>query len=264
MVNSRRVARELALKVLFQVDVGKQPLAEVLEGALDQVRATVDGPIHQVVQEANTALRHLARQRSEDLSTQSTRQIRHVAQSVSDELGKLAEEAEALVRRATDNPTPDTAEQAESELRQAAQNARAAVERLASRDSLFPEALAEIGGLAAKKTHQIEAAFLKHLRNAAQMAAFLLQLVHGATDHQKAIDQRLATLSTGWALDRQAAVDRNIMRLAAYEMLYVPDIPTGASINEAVELAKKYSTTESGRFVNGVLGALAVQVEEKG
>src|SRR5262249_40542749 len=63
--------------------------------------------------------------------------------------------------------------------------------------------------------------------------------------------------SSGWRLERQVAVDRNIMRIAAFEMLHIPGIPTGASINEAVELAKKFSTTESGRFVNGVLGALA-------
>jgi transcription antitermination protein NusB len=263
MLNTRRVARELALKVLFQVDVGKQPLGEVLEGALDQVRATVNGPIHQVVQEAQTAVRQLEKQRTEELSAQSTRQIRQAAQGSMTELRSLAEEAAALVRQVTEDPTPERAEQVEQGIHQAAEKARAGLDRLAARDSLYPEVLAEITGLAAKKTHQIETAFHKHLRNAAQTAAFLLQLVHGATQHKQSIDQRLATLSTGWSLDRQAAVDRNIMRVAAYEMLHVPDIPAGASINEAVELAKKYSTTESGRFVNGVLGALATQIEEK-
>jgi N utilization substance protein B len=73
------------------------------------------------------------------------------------------------------------------------------------------------------------------------------------------IDARLEALAGGWRLDRQVAVDRNILRLAALEMLYVSEIPISASINEAVELAKKFSTAESGRFVNGVLGALAAQ-----
>ena len=89
--------------------------------------------------------------------------------------------------------------------------------------------------------------------------AFAEELVRGARAHQDAIDARLAALSADWALDRQAAVDRNILRLSAYELLYRPDSPVAAVVNEAVELAKKYSTAESGRFVNGVLGALARQ-----
>jgi N utilization substance protein B len=86
---------------------------------------------------------------------------------------------------------------------------------------------------------------------------FSEDLVKGALAHQAEIDGRLTVLATDWALDRQAAVDRNILRLAAYEMLFRPDSPVAAVVNEAVELAKKYSTAESGRFVNGVLGGLA-------
>ena len=85
------------------------------------------------------------------------------------------------------------------------------------------------------------------------------ELVRGTLAHRDRIDARVAALATDWALDRQAAVDRNILRLASYEMLYRPDSPVAAVVNEAVELAKKYSTAESGRFVNGVLGALARQ-----
>jgi len=86
---------------------------------------------------------------------------------------------------------------------------------------------------------------------------FAEELVRGALEHQDEIDGRLTELATDWGLDRQAAVDRNILRLSAYEILYRPDSPVAAVVNEAVELAKKYSTAESGRFVNGVLGALA-------
>ncbi len=68
---------------------------------------------------------------------------------------------------------------------------------------------------------------------------------------------RLANAATTWRLDRQAAVDRNILRLGAFELLYMGEMPVAVTINEAVELAKKFSTAESGRFVNGVLGALA-------
>ena len=83
------------------------------------------------------------------------------------------------------------------------------------------------------------------------------ELVRGTLEHRGLIDARVAALATDWTLDRQAAVDRNILRLASYELLYRPDSPVAAVVNEAVELAKKYSTAESGRFVNGVLGALA-------
>ena len=89
--------------------------------------------------------------------------------------------------------------------------------------------------------------------------AFAEEAVRGAWSRRDVIDARLSALATDWAMDRQAAVDRNILRLSAYELLYMPESPVAAVVNEAVELAKKYSTAESGRFVNGVLGALARQ-----
>ncbi len=85
------------------------------------------------------------------------------------------------------------------------------------------------------------------------------ELVRGTLSHLAELDGRLSALTTDWASDRQATVDRNLLRLAAFELLYRPDAPVAAVVNEAVELAKKYSTAESGRFVNGVLGALARQ-----
>jgi len=88
---------------------------------------------------------------------------------------------------------------------------------------------------------------------------FAEELVRETLAHQAVIDAKIVALSADWSLDRQAAVDRNLLRLASYELLYRPDAPVAAVINEAIELAKKYSTAESGRFVNGVLGALARQ-----
>ncbi len=131
--NTRRESRELALRMLFQLDIGKQPLEEVMEGALAQSR--LEGPNRQYAEE----------------------------------------------------------------------------------------------------------------------------LVRGTLDHLAEIDQRITALTPDWTPDRQAAVDRSLLRLAAWELLYRPDAPVAAVVNEAVELAKKYSTAESGRFVNGVLGALARQ-----
>ena len=86
---------------------------------------------------------------------------------------------------------------------------------------------------------------------------FAEDVVRGVAEHLESIDRRLAELTTEWSAERQAAVDRNILRLTTFEILYRPETPVAAVINEAVELAKKYSTAESGRFVNGVLGALA-------
>ncbi|GAB4465693.1 MAG: hypothetical protein OHK0029_36520 [Armatimonadaceae bacterium] len=88
-------------------------------------------------------------------------------------------------------------------------------------------------------------------------AGFAKRLVEGTLRNLTEIDTVLDRLATGFPTDRQTAVDRNILRLAASEILFsVSDAPPGAVVNEAVELAKKYSTNESGRFVNGVLGTL--------
>ena len=81
--------------------------------------------------------------------------------------------------------------------------------------------------------------------------------------HHEEIDQRLETLSQGWTLDRMPVVDRNLLRMALAELLYVPDIPVGATIDEAVDLAKEYGTAESGKFVNGILGAVARELPAK-
>jgi len=85
---------------------------------------------------------------------------------------------------------------------------------------------------------------------------FALTLVQGTAEHLEAIDKLLAVYATGWHLDRLANVDRTLLRIAAFEILYLPHIPPAATINEAVEMAKKYSTADSGRFINGVLGTL--------
>jgi len=86
---------------------------------------------------------------------------------------------------------------------------------------------------------------------------YAVDMVRGTIEHQVEIDATLERLASDWTVERQAAVDRNILRMTAFEVMYRLDTPVAAVINEAVELAKKYSTAESGRFVNGVLGAVA-------
>jgi N utilization substance protein B len=85
---------------------------------------------------------------------------------------------------------------------------------------------------------------------------FTEELVQGVVGHRVAIDERIAKYTENWDLPRIAAVDRNILRLAMYEMLFRDDIPPVVSINEAVDIAKKFSTRESGAFVNGILDRL--------
>ncbi len=95
-------------------------------------------------------------------------------------------------------------------------------------------------------------------------AEFMRTLVSGTLGSLKKIDAEIDKFAVGFPVARQTAVDRNILRLAAAEILFhASDAPMGAVVNEAVELAKKYSTNESGKFVNGVLGALVRDAEEK-
>ncbi len=89
---------------------------------------------------------------------------------------------------------------------------------------------------------------------------FAADLVEGVGARLDDIDGLIAKHAIGWALDRMPAVDRAVLRMATYELLARPDVPTAVMLSEAVELAGSYSTDESGRFVNGVLSAIAAEV----
>lgn len=78
-------------------------------------------------------------------------------------------------------------------------------------------------------------------------------LVKGVVDNIQIIDKTISTYATNWQINRMAVVDRNILRMAAYELLYLDDIPPKVSINEAIDIAKKYGDKDSGKFVNGIL-----------
>jgi transcription antitermination factor NusB len=83
--------------------------------------------------------------------------------------------------------------------------------------------------------------------------AFARQLLSGTLDHQEEIDKAISAAAQNWNLRRMALVDRNILRMAVYEMLYLKDIPAKVSINEAIEMGKRFSTQQSGAFINGIL-----------
>jgi transcription antitermination protein NusB len=85
--------------------------------------------------------------------------------------------------------------------------------------------------------------------------AYVTEVVRGTLAHLAELDQIIGSLAAGWKLDRIANVDKNVLRLALYEIDHRQDIPTSVSVNEAIEIAKKYSTADSGKFVNGILGS---------
>lgn len=89
---------------------------------------------------------------------------------------------------------------------------------------------------------------------------YVTDVVAGVGAHLERIDELIGRFAIGWPTDRMPAIDRNILRLACYELLERPDVPTGAVLSEAVELAKRFSTDDSGRFVNGVLASIAADV----
>lgn len=82
---------------------------------------------------------------------------------------------------------------------------------------------------------------------------FTEELTRGTRENIAAIDATIRKSAENWDIKRMGVIDRNVMRLAIYEMLYRPDIPPAVSINEAVDIAKYFSSTESGKFVNGIL-----------
>jgi N utilization substance protein B len=86
-----------------------------------------------------------------------------------------------------------------------------------------------------------------------EVKEFTYAIVKGTRENIKTIDEIIEKAAEHWTLDRMAVVDRNILRAATYELFYRPDIPPSVTINEAIEISKKYSTEDSASFINGVL-----------
>lgn len=93
----------------------------------------------------------------------------------------------------------------------------------------------------------------------AKQAEYIRKLVRGVHDHAAELDGYIAKYAKGWSFARIPLVASAIMRVSMYEMLYMPEIPNGAAINEAVEIAKKYETPETVKFMNGILGSFVRQ-----
>ena len=89
-----------------------------------------------------------------------------------------------------------------------------------------------------------------------ELADYAVRLTAGVREHERDLDEQISSLVHGYDYNRLAAIDRNLLRIAGYELFFEPAVPPKVTINEAIEIAKKYSTAESGKFVNGVLGRL--------
>ena len=102
---------------------------------------------------------------------------------------------------------------------------------------------------------------VKDTRGQTKARRFTEEIVRGVIAHHPDIDALIARHAANWGVERMGNVDRNALRIAVYEMLYRDDIPPVVSINEAVELAKAYSSTESGKFVNGILDQIRKELD---
>lgn len=262
MHKHRRAARELALRILYQVDVGRRPVREALYGALDQlgtgVRSGLTMALRQVERQTAPLPPTMERFPSQTRRREDARVRRHVIRAVTecvDSVGKLVDDVISHPQRLSVGDA----------LLRTRFAVRAPVRRLRQtlRLSALPrEDAAAISGLVDGAVEHIENVMHKRLQPARDTADVLIPMVVGTVQNRELIDERIAALSEDWPLDRQPAPDRNVLRLAAYELLFSPDVPTGVIINEAVTIAKRYGTEESGRFVNGVLAALAATARE--
>ena len=93
---------------------------------------------------------------------------------------------------------------------------------------------------------------------------YAVELVRGVEDHREEVDALIRKYADRWSLERMPVIDRNLLRMAVFELAHRPDVPVAVAISEAVELAKRYSTDDSGRFVNGMLGRIAEAVRDPG
>jgi len=93
---------------------------------------------------------------------------------------------------------------------------------------------------------------------------FFLELVNGVITTKVEIDALIERFSKNWKIKRMSCVDRNVMRIAVYELLYCRDIPPKVSINEAVDVGKKFGTEESGAFINGIMDSIRAALEQEG
>ncbi|MFC1812564.1 transcription antitermination factor NusB [Thermodesulfobacteriota bacterium] len=105
--------------------------------------------------------------------------------------------------------------------------------------------------------------FCNHFTPSKKVLPFFLELVEGVMETGPEIDAVIERYSDNWKLSRMSGVDRNILRIAVYELMYCNDIPSKVTINEAIDIGKKFGTEESGAFINGILDGIRMALKEK-
>lgn len=121
-------------------------------------------------------------------------------------------------------------------------------------DMLFQ---ADVRGVPLDEVLQAEARRAASEPDRAASWLYAREIIDGVADHRDEIDELIMSYAQGWTLERMPNVDRAVLRVASWEILHNDEVPAAVAIDEAVELAKEYSTDDSGRFVNGVLGRIA-------
>jgi transcription antitermination protein NusB len=119
------------------------------------------------------------------------------------------------------------------------------------------------GNIAKQGMGQTSAQLWRHFSPEQEQDAFAEQLIRGVLEHGEEIDRLIVQSSEHWRLDRMSIIDRNVLRIALYELLYCPDIPPKVTLNEAIDLAKQFGSEESGSFINGILDRIQKETVRK-
>jgi len=104
--------------------------------------------------------------------------------------------------------------------------------------------------------------YCRHFSSSKKAEPFFQELVKGVINTRSEVDAIIERFSSNWKINRMSCVDRNILRIAVYELFYCRDIPPKVSINEAIDIGKKFGTEESGAFVNGILDSIRLDMEK--
>ncbi len=257
------MARELALRVLYEVDVGRQPARDALSRAIEQLAAGVRAGITMAVKEANSSMKPRSGGPAVFTSRTVLRERDRIRRAVNRAVERVAAGFDPTLTALFADASRSTAGSAETHaLRSLDEASTKPLERLElslASASLTGEEKAAARRAASEAVAKMRRVLERRLDLGLTTARMVAELVRGALRHRDELDAELGTLTADWPLDRQSASDRNILRLAAYEIAHRPDTPAPVAMNEAVELAKRYGTEESGRFVNGVLAAFAAR-----
>ena len=311
MISARRLAREWALKVLYQADIGKMPIEESMKAALERLRmefvqrssrAATGSFLEHAMTDAVTAklvdllprfgagievaLRACFEQiadaasywRSLDTSFTFSRQsynglwvLPHGWEGV-----ELPTKSVALPESVVTSAAVSDIDRAmlrefmtwsqgglslavmESYAKEV-RSGRPEGVKLQGTHEFVVARWRDFGSVTAERWRTAVGDVQRETCDWMRVASFTRRLVTGVFDHREELDSSLQTLEIGWSAHRQVSVDRNILLMAAFELAHIEGVPVSATINEAVELAKKYSTAESGKFVNGVLGAIVAR-----